>query len=59
MDQKGKLYKGYIHNSPEFGSQFAVRLNARSLKIYFTVPLPYFKQNWMILIGEDLLFTGH
>ena len=28
-------------------------------QIYFTVPLPDFKQNWMTLIGDNILFPGH
>ena len=59
MNHKGELQKGYIHYYPEFGFQFSVRRNARDRKIYFTVPLPSFKQNWIPLIGNDILFTVH
>ena len=27
--------------------------------IYFAVPLPDFKQTWMILLGDNILFPGH
>ena len=55
---KGGFHKGCINYSPEFVFQYSVRRNACSRNIYFTVPVPDFKQNWRTLIGDDLLFTG-
>ena len=55
---KGGFYKGYINYSPESGFQFIVRSNARSRKVDFIVPLPYFKQNWTTLMRDDILFPG-
>jgi len=59
MDHNGTFHKGYIHVTPEGGFQFAVRRNARSSKIDWTVPLPNFKQPWTTLMGDDILFPGH
>ena len=59
MDHNGSFHKGYIHLSPEGGFHFAVRKNARSIKIDWSVPLPNFKQNWTTLLGDDILFPNH
>ena len=59
MDHKGAFHKGYINYSPETGFQFIVRINARSRKVDFSVPIPYFKQHWTTLLGDDRLFTGY
>ena len=59
MDHNGAFHKGYIHYYPEFGFQFAVQWNARYQKIYFTVPLPEFKQDCTTLISDYLLFPGN
>ena len=56
---KGEFQKGYIHFSPEIGFQFAIWRNACSRNIYFTVPLPYFKQNCTTIVGNNILFYGH
>ena len=31
----------------------------KARKIYFTVPLPDFKQHWTTLFRDDILFPGH
>ena len=59
MDHKGDFQKGYINYSPETGLKFTVRRNARSIKVDFSVPLPYFKQHWTTLLGDDILFPVH
>ena len=59
MDQKGELHKGYINYPPEFFFHFTVRQNVRFRKIYFTVPIPDFKQHWTTLIEDNILFLGH
>ena len=59
MDRKGLFYKGYINYSPEHGFQFIVRRNSRSRNVYFSVPVPDFKQHWTTLLGDDILFPGH
>ena len=59
MDHKWSFHKIYINYSPENGFQFIVRINARSRKVYFSVPLPDFKQHWTNLLGDDRLFSVH
>ena len=59
MYHKGAFNKGCIINSPENGFQFIVRINARSRKVDFSVPLPDFKQHWTTLLGDNRMFTSH
>ena len=50
---------GDNHYSLEIGFQFAVSHYARSIKIYFTFPLSDFKQNWITLVGNNIIFPGN
>ena len=59
IDHKGGFQRGYIHFYHELGFQFAVQRNARSRKIYFTVPLIDFKQNSTTLVGVNIIFPRH
>ena len=59
MDHKGSFHKVYINYYPEFLFQLIVRRNARSRKMYFTVPIPDFKQHCTTLLGDDIVFPGH
>ena len=59
MDHKGAFHKGYIYYSPESGFHFIFRRNARSRKIDFSVPPPYFKQHRTTLLVDERFFPGH
>ena len=59
MDHKGEFHEGYINYSPESGFQFIFRINERSRKVDFSVPLPDFKQHWTTLLGYNRLVPGH
>jgi hypothetical protein len=59
LDHNGAFQKGFIHHPPETGFQFVVKLNLRSTKVDFAVPLPNFKQTWSTLVGDDTLIPGH
>ena len=56
MDHKEALHRGYINYSPENGFHFIFRRNSSSRKVYFSVPLTDFKQNWTNLLGDKILF---
>ena len=56
---KGGFHKVYIHFSPKLWFQFAVRHNLCSRKIYFTILIPDFKQNWTTLVVDAILFYVH
>ena len=59
MEHNGILHNGYTNYSPEFGFQFIVIRNSRPRYIYFTSPLPNFRQHWTTLLGDNILFPGH
>ena len=36
-----------------------IRCNLRSTKIYWSIPLPKFKQNWTTLVDEDIIIPRY